>query len=294
MNSRNLLFPTTIINLGMKDSFYSEIMLEPSARAYIMKSLDTTSYSDTSDLVNLFVISRITDETFLTQLFAVNNNNNINQLFSRDGSNRRIDGDLAQSMSINSEYGVIPFSPEFYEVSSSSTNPPVVVLGSLTSPTMGIFFSSTTEDLQNKDFLTPGIIDFRPGNNANAITFPYGIKTQVVPFYQWGLSTNATIFGDQSNNWRTNNTGDIFSRGYQSLDRRNFVSPSYFIGSNAVINDIYARGYIFNVDINGMYSTTSGTYPNKFAIGAPFHFYFGLVKGDSALDKFKTKYSINE
>ena len=158
---------------------------------------------------------------------------------------------------------------------------------------MGIFFSSTTEDLQNKDFLTPGVIDFRSGNNANAITYPYGIKTQEVPFYQWGLHRNATIFGDELNNWETG-LSDIFSRGYQSLDRRNFVSPSYFIGSNAVINDIYARGYIFNVDINGMYSAISGTYPNKFAIGAPFHFYFGLVKGDSALDKFKTKYSINE
>ena len=299
VNSRNLLFPTTIINLGMKDSFYKEIMFEPSANAYIMRSLDTTSYSDTSDLVNLVVISRITDEPFLTQLFAVNSNNNINQLFSRDNNNlfnnaRRIDGDLAQSMSINSEFGVIPFSPEFYAVSATSSNPPVVVIGSSNNPTMGIFFSSTTEDLQNKDFLTPGVINFRSGNNANAITFTYGIKTQVVPFYQWGLNTNATIFGDQYNNWRTNDNGDIFSRGYQSLDRRNFVSPSYFIGSNAVINDIYARGYIFNVDINGDYSSTSGSYPSKFAVGAPNHFYFGLVKGDSALDKFKTKYSINE
>jgi hypothetical protein len=33
-----------------------------------MNSLNPTSYSDTSDLVNLFVISRITDENFLQQL----------------------------------------------------------------------------------------------------------------------------------------------------------------------------------------------------------------------------------
>jgi hypothetical protein len=37
----------------------------------------------------------------------------------------------------------------FYSTSSSAS-------------TMGIFFSSTTVDLQNKDFLTPGVIDFRP------------------------------------------------------------------------------------------------------------------------------------
>jgi hypothetical protein len=33
---------------------------------------------------------------------------------------------------------------------------------------------------------------------------------------------------------------------------------------------------------------------DKFIVGAPFHFYFGIVKGESALDKFKAKYSINE
>jgi hypothetical protein len=68
VNKRNLLFPTTIINLGIKDDFYQEIIFDPSAKGYIMKSLAPTSYSDTSDLVNLFVISRITDEKFLQQI----------------------------------------------------------------------------------------------------------------------------------------------------------------------------------------------------------------------------------
>jgi hypothetical protein len=229
----------------------------------------------------------------------LDSNNNLNQLFTRP--EKRIDGDLAQMMSINSEYGVIPFSPQFY-TSDGRGSSPVKIYGDLnTNPTMAIYYSSTTVDLQNKDFLSPGVIDFRPQNNRNAITYPYGINSQRVPFYQWELKPQALtgVFGSEKNNWKTNYSSDIsttgiFSYNYQSLDRRNFVPPSYFIGSNAVISDIYARGYIFNVDINGMYSATGGTYPNKFAIGAPFHFYFGLVKGDSALDKFKTKYSINE
>jgi hypothetical protein len=69
-NDRNLLFPTTIVNLGMKDSFYDEINYDPSSKGYIMDSLNSTSYSDTSDLVNLFVISRITDANFLQQLLV--------------------------------------------------------------------------------------------------------------------------------------------------------------------------------------------------------------------------------
>ena len=248
-------------------------------------------------MVNLFVISRITDEGYLAQLFTFGNNG-LNQLFTRP--DRRIDGDLAQSMSINSEYGVIPFSPEFYSVYGTS-NDPVVILGGLDDPTMGIFFSSTTVDLQNKDFLTPGVIDFRPSNNANAITYPYGVKSQYVPFYQWGLNQPSiqSIFGSQYNDWVTNqssniNTSGIFGYNYQSLDRRNIGSPSYFIGSNSQVSDIYERGYIFNVNPNGSYSYNAGTYPNKFLVSAPFHFYFGVNKGLTALDKFKTKYSVGE
>jgi hypothetical protein len=33
---------------------------------------------------------------------------------------------------------------------------------------------------------------------------------------------------------------------------------------------------------------------SKFLVSAPFHFYFGIKKGLTALDKFKTKYSISE
>mgnify|MGYP003345365990 CR=1 FL=1 len=103
----------------------------------------------------------------------------------------------------------------------SQSNDPVSVYGGISNPTIGIFFSSTTEDLQNKDFITPGVIDFRPSANANAITYPYGIYSQEVPFYRWGWDKNSTntIFGDQYNNWMTNDT-DIFSKQYQSLDRK--------------------------------------------------------------------------
>jgi len=305
VNKRNLLFPTTIINLGIKDDFYQEILFDPSAKGYIMKSLNPTSYSDTSDLVNLFVISRITDEGFLEQILAFGDNS-LQQLFTRNGSSRRIDGDLAQAMSINSEFGVIPFSPEFYQATDSISDPVRIVgfNGNNTSPTMAIFFSSTTQDLQNKDFLTPGVIDFRPSNNANALTYKYGIKSQEVPFYQWEIVPNqqnpiAGAFGSEGNSWLTNNNGGgIFSRKYQSLDRRDIITPSYMIPSSYPVSDTFARGYIFNVTgisyNNYNYSLNGGTYEKRILVGAPNHFYFGVIKGETALDKFKEKYSIDE
>ena len=300
VNRRNLLFPTTIINLGIKDDFYQEIIFDPSAKGYIMKSLVPTSYSDTSDLVNLFVISRITDEGFLRQIISLGDNA-LQQLFSRNGSSRRIDADLAQSMSINSEYGVIPFSPEFYSVTGSPDDP-VQIIGPLTKPTMAVFFSSTTQDLQNKDYLTPGVINFRPSNNANAITYPYGIKSQEVPFYQWEIKDTAAagVFGDQGNNWATN-INDIFSRRYQSLDRRSIITPSYMIPAIYPISDQFARGYLFNgtatnvVDFSYVANAPNWDVPTqKYLVGAPNHFYFGLIKGETALDKFKELYSIDE
>ncbi len=304
-NKKNLLYPVTIMNLGIKDSFYQEIIFDPSARAYVIKDLSPTSYQDTSDLVNLFVISRITDENFLSQIIPLGNNS-LSQLFSRPQN--RVDGDLVQLMSINSEFGVVGFSPEFYNVtnnpddatlSDGTSKNPVVILGDLHNPTMGVFFSSTTTNLQSKDYLTPGVIDFRPSNNANAITYPYGIKSQIVPFYQWQLADATRIFGTEQNNWATNSS-DIFGSPYQSLSRRTQPPNSYFIASNTAISDTYERAYIFKVSsdtVNTLYSTKQNgpnDYPSKFLVGAPFHFYFGLIKGESALDKFKTKYSVNE
>ena len=287
LNKRELLFPTTITNLGIKAPFYQEIIFEPSTKAYIMNNLSPTSYSDTSDLVNLFVISRIANSSFLQELVSFGDNG-LNKLFSRP--EKRIDGDLAQTMSINSEYGVVPFSPEFYQSNGLPTDP-VLVYGGNGNPTIGIYFSSTTENLQGKDFITPGVIDFRPAAQKNALTYPYGIFSQKVPFYKWGYNGNSTntIFGDEKNSWKTS-TSEIMSENYQSLNRRT-MKNEYFISNNTQY-DIYERGYIFNVNSDGQYySGVTGV--DYFLVGAPFHFYFGLIKGDSALDKFKIKYAVN-
>jgi hypothetical protein len=293
INDLNLLFPTTVINLGMKDYFYSEITFDSSTRGYVLPNISPTSYADTSDLVNLFVVSRITDENFLQQLIPLGDNS-INQLFSRNGDNRRIDGDLAQLMSINSEIGNINFSPEYYDV-SGTTNQPTQILGTAKNPTIAVWFSSTTEDLQTKDYLAPGRINFRGTDDIGYYPYPYGIKSQVVPFYQWKLANTKLIFGDQFNSWATSQSDIVQNVRYQSLDRYASDTP-YFYSDNSESNDLNARGYIFNVNGtvgDGTYKST-GALKQKFVVGAPFQFYFGTIVGETALDKFKTKYSVDE
>ena len=371
VNVLNLLYQTTIVNLGMKDYFYSEITFDPATKGYIMPNIDSTSYGDTSDLINLFVISRITDESFLAQIIPLGDNS-INQLFSRP--QRRIDGDLAQLMSINSEIGNINFSPEYYELPTYTneikttavsnggltgyfsggfpsplgivrvgwfatgtqvmnarvtdvdvTNQtitidsgdgqfvsgqnyyfynfnqsPTTILGTSSDPIMAVWYSSTTQDLQTKDYLTPGRIDFRGTNNNGYFPFAYGVKSQLTPFYQWQLKSGTnTIFGNQKNEWATD-TADIIQNNYQSLDRA-ATNTKYYLNGTSVANDLTARGYIYSVDGNvTSYPTVGGEYTSqpqtssKFLVGAPFQFYFGVVKGESALDRFKTKYSIDE
>jgi hypothetical protein len=296
VNSLNLLYPTTIINLGMKDYFYSEITFDPSTKGYVLPNIDPTSYGDTSDLINLFVISRITDESFLSQIISTGDNS-IDQLFSRP--QKRIDGDLAQLLSINSEIGNVNFSPEYYEIRDGAINP-TTILGTPKDPIMAVWFSSTTEDLQTKDYLTPGRINFRGTDNIGYYPYPYGIKSQLVPFYQWRLSPgSSTIFGNQNNTWATD-SADIIQSNYQSLDRTT-TNTKYYLNGTSVANDLTARGYIYNVDGNVVsYPTVGGRYTstpqtsNRFLVGAPYQFYFGVVKGESALDRFKTKYSLDE
>ena len=292
INKLNLLSPTTIMNLGFKDSFYNEVILgQGDTAAYVMQQLNPTSYADPSDLINLFVISRITDESFLQRIIG-GGDSGINQLFSRP--QLRIDADLAQLISINSEIGVTKFSPQYYQFISGQTGP-VEVAGTSSKPVIEVWFSSTTQDLQSKDFLTPGRIDFRGENNVGYYPYPYGIKSQVVPFYQWKLRTTKTIFGSELNNWATDYVDIVQNKAYQSLDRTMTGNTNNYFQSNSAPsnNDTYKRGYIFSVDVNGNYSET-GAASSRFIVGAPFHFYFGVIKGESALDKFKTKYSVSE
>jgi hypothetical protein len=68
------------------------------------------------------------------------------------------------------------------------------------------------------------------------------------------------------------------------------------------LSDTFARGYIFNVsaqtynnfDYSATYGYDSWSGRDTFLVGAPNHFYFGIIKGETALDKFKEKYSIDE
>ena len=273
MNDRNLFFPTTIMDLGPRDQFTKEICANPQFEGYLMETLQSTSYNDTSDLLQLFIISRLINSNFLGQMLGIGDAS-INRMFSR--SEDRIDGDIAQLFSINSEYGVEGFSDDVYDDDT------LYVAGS-GDALVGVFFTGSTE---NRIKLTPGITTFTP-TLTNYFGYP---KTQEVPFYLWKLENTNTIFGSDKNEWQTNLQGSgFYKQKYQTMSFYQAPFSNYFNTTN-----YGKKGYIYNTDSNGYSASFPPGQNDKFVVGAPFHFYFGLSKGKSSINRYITKYIFNQ
>ena len=277
-NDRNLFFPTTIMDLGPRDLYTKEICSNPNFEGYLMKNLQSTSYNNQGDILQLAIISRFVNKNYWLQILGLGDKS-VNKFFSRSGD--RLDGDIAQMFSINSEFGVVPFGDEEYDDND------LYIQGGTFDSVMGIFFSS---DTVSRNILTPGVQTFSltpPLLNYFGYT-----KTQEVPMYKWRSSSTAgqqTIFGVDTNEWDTNVSGNKFySQKYQSLSFSYAPTADYF---NTTPTG--QKGYIFNSDVNGNPKPTwdgSIDTEESFIVGAPFHFYFGLYKGKTALNKFIKNY----
>lgn len=237
-----------------------------------------------------------------------------------------IDADYSQLISINSEFGVSEYSPETYtnkDIFFGEDEGRLPLIGfrgriySTKRPVLGIYFSG---DNQLRDYISPrrtiwnqnGTIPVQDADFTEINT-----KTQVVPFYQWNIfhdradpEEGPTIFGVQSNNFITDLNkpanyytnsetfpDGFFAHGYQSLDR--FGDSSEYFNPNG--NDTFTyKGYIINYndpfDTDGNFTGYTPTYQAqtnpryRYTFGAPFHFYFGLKQGSSAMDRFISIY----
>ena len=295
-NEKQLGFPTTMMDLGPKVSYLQEIIFSDDYDGYIVDKLESTSFKNVSDILNVMILSRFVNENFLS-LFLPGLGGGSDPSVAGFFRNKRwnpsgnilfpgtIDGDYSQMSAINSEFGIAEFSPEGYDINTSFK----VMRDNSDYAYFEIFFSGSNQD---RDYITPR----RKIWNENASTAPlpsdFGyISTfsQEVPFYEWDIKTtnSGTIFGNQNNNWDTNESG-YFKYKYQSIDRISPASDSVIVGST---NSKYWKGFIYNVDSNGNQtdSIPSG-FQDKRQVNNPFFFYFGLKKGASAYDKFKTKY----
>jgi hypothetical protein len=279
-NDKNLMFPTTIMDLGPRASLLKEISITKDFEGFIADKLDNTSFKDISELLNYFVVGRLVSSATATVMGFFNSR-----------KKKFVDGDYSQAISINSEIGIYPFDDNYYEINDlyyyngkgASNN------------TMGVFFKS---DIELRDFITPkrlSYINNGPVNKTNCSFENIKVFTQEVPFYQWEIKPNIrsgnSIFGSQENDWMTSNIGgSMFKYKYQSLDR--LLSGSRYFRTTNQSNTTYFKGYIYSVDSSGNLSSEQNTLTlnsgsaKSFTVGAPYHFYFGLRRGKSAYDKF--------
>ena len=291
---RNLLYPTTILDMGPKYDWSKYVTLSPNYYGYQMNKLSSTSWNDVSGLNQLLVLSRLTNESFLLQLIPGSTTRTEQFGFFNRNGEEKIDGDYAQMLQINSQYGVTPYDAENYvDDPTNPLNNPVYVgagntLGSLFSPVFGIFYSGSSED---RDVISPRRLD-RNLTGSTLISDDLGTKSQQVPYYGWVNQTwdngGLTIFGTRENNWETGeDSRPFFKQNYQSLDR---LRTPMFLDSSGLIQN--RKGYIFQRNVKGEYIAKNASVPNnqKTIVSAPWYFYFGLKKGRSAMDKFSQTY----
>ena len=282
-NTKQIQFPTTIVDMGPREKFISEICNNNNFNSYYVDNIKSTSYQDLSDVIQIGFLSRLLNDNFRQSILPISNpagdnteGKGIIQFFNSTRQGDRIDGDFAQMFSINSEWKISPFLSENYP------NPDSIFFGNDTQsqqrPVFGVFYEVPQINDAYRKNLTPGLETL---NYSPLLQYYYGYpKTQEVPFYKWTIeSQSGNIFGNENNNWDT--TGPFYKRGYQDLEFTN--NNEYYQTSTTQL------GYLTNFDLNGdpqPLPNNSGNY----VVGAPFHFYFGLNNGKTAIDKFVKLY----
>jgi hypothetical protein len=304
-NDKQIQFPTTITDLGPRDAFINQVCGDDNLQGYLVNQIRSTSYRDTSDIVKVGFLSRLINGNFIAEMIAKDSSSGwytegtgIFQFFNSSRGGYRIDGDFAQALSINSEFKTIPFATDTYPnnfLFFGQDN----FTGGLGGgrAVFGVFYSSSTEDVSYRRRLSPGTETF---NQSPLIQFNYGYpNTQTVPHYRWKMSSDSNyIFGTEDNNWDTapDILGGFYTKKYQDMD---YITDPYFkiLGGTML-------GYITKFDSNGTpnpsnFGVSPGLPPSTGLVsgdlsynivGAPYHFYFGLKQGATAINKFITKY----
>jgi hypothetical protein len=237
-----------------------------------------------------------------------------------------VDADYAQILSINSEFGVKEYGPEVYlntDIYFINDNNGNSVMGiTMKSDNQERDYISPRRTIWNDNAAVPppdGDFTYIPIVSQKVPDYQWRLR------FQFSNTANdplqySSIFGMQSNDFWTNapdpaandttstsTFAGFFWNYYQKLDRFNDDSE-YFKTDISNITKYY-KAHIINytpeLDAAGLpvvddignvsYSATSKApiSDNRryaYTFGAPFHFYFGLIQGASAMDTFRTKY----
>jgi hypothetical protein len=309
-NKKQIQFPTTVVDLGPRDSFIGEICCsagENGFGSYYSDQIKSTSYQDNSDIVQLGFLSRILNEGVRQRIIPITTGGNssegkgIVQFFNSTRGGYRIDGDWSQMLSINSEWKVLPFitenipSSQYIYFGDNQNGIPNSIQPDDIKPIMGLFFTASTPEIRYRKIMSPGIETY---NFSPLLEQKFGYpKSQNVPHYRWSITLpttyagTANIFGSEDNNWYTDAIPGqgFFMKKYQDLD---FTTSNEKYRTN-----LTQVGYLASFDINGdplpitiPAPATGAPGSSPIVVGAPYHFYFGLNNGKTAINRFYKLY----
>jgi hypothetical protein len=149
-NIRFLGNPTTIVDLGPRDSFIREICCNDNFGSYYVDQVKSTSYQDNSDIIQIGFLSRILDNTTLSSLLPGGDSEGLGiaQFFDNIRGGDRIDGDFSQMLSINSEWKITPFISDNVDSSNQVFIGKSNASSSSSKPVFGVFFNLSDDSLR--------------------------------------------------------------------------------------------------------------------------------------------------
>ncbi len=274
---KEILFPTTIMDLGPRNMFIKEICVDPEldVNCAVSKSIGATSYQDINNLMEYVIQSKEIKERGKLQA---------KDLFDKRGGGK-LDGDIAQLLNFNSQMGIFGYEDEDDE---SPYYPPGGAFIYDGYGPVGVDFVFSEDDEDTAIIEKDGTLMRLCINSAGNLTE----TAQDIPFYKWnkrgdGFGGNGAT--SESQDWVRST---IYTTKYQG----GWTSPTLMetdpyggAGGNPEdnINSHYFDGSI----LPPIRDCGDDNYAESIIpIGGPFFFYFGLRTGKTAWNKFVEKF----
>lgn len=281
-SKKEILSPTTIVDLGPRNTFINEICTDSSldVNCSTVRSLGSTSYQDINDLMEYILQSKEIKEK--GKLDA-------SDLFDRRGAGQ-IDGDIAQLLNFNSQVGIYGYEDE----SADSPYYPeggAFIYDGLGPVGIDFVFSEDDEDTPETIEMNGALIRLCINGVGNLTE-----TSQEVPYYNW--DKKGTGFGpdngdSEKQNWdkgsieSTNMQGGWVTEGLLKPDPDSSDEVSAYYYDNDTSSEVSYEAYTLP-PIRDCYDENYNQ--NKIPLGGPFFFYFGLRTGKTSWNKFIDNY----
>ena len=284
-NQKEILYPTTIVDLGPRNTFINEICTdsELDVNCSVSRSLGSTSYQDINDLMEYILMSKEVKEKGkldAKDLFAGSGEGQNNR-----SAQKALDGDIAQLLNFNSQVGIYGYEDESEDSPYVDGNGVTIYDG--VGP-VGVDFVFSEDDEDTPQVEMNGALIRLCINGVGNLTE----TSQEVPYYKWDKKGDG--FGsNESQDWvkteisKTMYQGGWVEDGMLNSDPDTGDDDTQYYYDNDTTTELAYEAYT----LPPIRDCNSENYSeDKIPLGGPFFFYFGLRTGKTSWNKFIDKF----